>query len=173
MGVVVVAQAMSANNDPHPQPLPTRGRGADRVVAREGIRSANGAGLFLELGADGGGVGAELGPRRNGGRAVAAGGGRGVGDGAGGGGDIDAAQVRMHGEIGGRVDAGEGESAAASFSVRVFSSVAANAAATRPSVAARRATRATLVAKSGSAASAGSPSTSRPARATRGRSASR
>ena len=43
------------------------------------------------------------------GRAVAAGGGGGVGDGAGGGGDIDAAQVRMHGEIGGGVDAGKGD----------------------------------------------------------------
>ena len=31
VGVVGVARGVSDNNDPHPQPLPTRGRGADRV----------------------------------------------------------------------------------------------------------------------------------------------
>src|SRR5262249_21688790 len=34
VGVVVVARSACTNMDPHPQPLPTRGRGADRVRGR-------------------------------------------------------------------------------------------------------------------------------------------
>src|SRR6516162_6557448 len=126
---------------PPPYPSPVNG-GGDRtaIAAPMCLQSPARAGrLRQELGPNLGGVLAERGhgavaARRG----VGARGRGGIADHTRGRGDLDAAQLRMHREIGGGVDAGKGDVVFRKFFVSAASSVAPNTAATRASVSPRR-----------------------------------